>query len=78
MEVSKIGSSVALKKGAERVMPGVVPPIATVAMVPFEHSAEKPLMVLVSMVAQPGSSILRSKAPLSRSTTLTDEEGCML
>ena len=34
-EVSKMGSSVALKKGAERVMTGLPPFIATVAMVPL-------------------------------------------
>jgi len=77
-EVSKMGSSVALKKRAERVMAGLPPFIATVARVPLEHRAEKPLLVLVNMVAQPGSSIFCSKTFFSRSTTLTEDEGCML
>src|SRR3569833_1171418 len=77
IEVSKMGASVAEKKRSERVMAGLSP-IVTVARVPLEQSAEKPWMVLVSMVAQPGSSIFCAKLRLSRSTTLTDEDGCML
>jgi hypothetical protein len=65
MEVSKMGSSVALKNRAERMMDGLAPFMATVAKVPLEHSAEKPLMVLVNMVAQPAarSSARRLSSP---------------
>jgi hypothetical protein len=73
--LSKIGSSVAEKNGAEWVIAGFAAPAVTVASEPSAQSAEKPAPGLGIRLAQPGSSIARRNLRFSRSTTLTDDAG---
>ena len=75
---SNTGSCSASKKAALRSSAGLAPVMVTVANEPSPQRDEKPEAPQANASAQPGVSTVLSTCPLAKSTTTTEDEGCIL